>query len=269
MKTVTSPNGQHFKMGRVPSRQHPRLSLSHYLDAALPAPPATGHYSRYAEHALTQPYLNTELGDCVVAAPLHAADVFVGGAGGAAPVFTDQQVVELYSAIGGYDASKTSPDGSNPTDQGCDIQTMLRYWQNSGLVGHKIRGWVAVKPEQARTAMWLFENLIFGFALPDAWLNPMPAGNGYTWDDAGVPNPDNGHCFCGVGWNTNGVIVDSWGLLGTVTYAAVEKYGTTAAGGELYTVLSDEAVAVAAGKALSGFDVDQLQADLAALSHSR
>jgi intein/homing endonuclease len=197
LKTVEAPSGARYKLGRRPRprRQRPPLALASYLPPHLPESPATGHYSRYAEHSLADPYLNTDLGDCVIAAPLHALDVFLGGAGTAPPLFAKEQVVELYSEIGGYNPAQTAPDGTNPTDQGCDVQTMLRYWQQRGLCGHHIDGWVAVRPEQAKTAMWLFENLIFGLALPDAWLNPMPERTGFVWDVAGDPVLDNGHCF--------------------------------------------------------------------------
>ena len=268
LKTITHPlTGARYKLGRTrPQPGRPKLHLQNYLmKAALPQPPAAGHYSRAAEAALALPYLNTDLGDCAIAGPLHCIDVIMGNAGSVPTQFSDADVVSLYSAIGGYDPSKTDAQGNNPTDAGCDEQTMLSYWQTKGMAGHKIAGWISVKPEDARTAMWLFENLIFGLELPDAWVDPAPAENGFTWDVAGDPDQNNGHCFIGVGWNDNGIIVDSWGLIGQVTYAAIAKYAVPGDGGELYAVVSQEMLDKATQKAAAGVDWTQMVADFDAL----
>ena len=50
---------------------------------------------------------------------------------------------------------------------------------------------------------------------------------GFVWDVAGPANPDNGHCFVGVGYTDIGVVIDSWGMLGTITWAAIAAYATT------------------------------------------
>ena len=62
-----------------------------------------------------------------------------------------------------------------------------------------------------------------------------------------------------VGYDSTGIVVDSWGLIGHVTWAALAKYMTAAAGGELYAVISSlEAVN---DKAPNGFDFEALKAD--------
>jgi hypothetical protein len=116
------------------------------------------------------------------------------------------------------------------------------------------------------TALWLFENLYFGVALPDAWINPPPDGDGFLWDISGDPDPDNGHCFVGVGYNPEGVAIDSWGLIGIETWPAVEKYCNEDNGGALYAVLSLDAINRATQKAANGFNFAQLKADLATLT---
>ena len=261
-KRIKESEAQHhrFRMGRKrPLARCPRFSLRNYLMKSLPAPPASVDYSSKASKALSEMYLNNSLGDCVIAGIGHVVGVLTGGAGKQF-IYTNQQITALYSAIGGY------VPGHPNTDNGCDEQTALNYWQHHGAPSgtHQIAGWISVNgadPQEYRTALWLFENLYFGLELPDKWVSPMPNAPGFTWDVAGPPNPDNGHCIVGVGYSNKGVKVCTWGMLGTLTDAAIDKYATKAGEGELYTVVSRDAINKAAAKAPNGFDWSQLAAD--------
>ncbi len=250
-----------FRLGRKrPIARCPRLSLRNYLTRRTPPPPAACDYTKAASTALANIYGNDTLGDCVIAGIAHLVGVLTANAGDQF-VFSNDQIVALYSAIGGY------VPGDSSTDNGCDEQTALNYWENHGAPAgstHKIAGWLAVDATdltEVRTALWLFENLVFGIELPDAWINPMPSAPGFTWDAAGDPDPNNGHCVVGVGYNADGVVIDSWGMTGLVTNAAVSQYAGKAAGGELYTVVSQDGLNKATKKAPAGFDWSQLIAD--------
>jgi hypothetical protein len=231
------------------------------LTRSIPAPPPTCDYTGSASSALSNIYCNDTLGDCVIAGIAHIVGALTGNAGTPPVIFTNDQIIALYSAIGGY------VPGNPSTDNGCDEQTALNYWENNGTDptgAHKIAGWLAVDstdPTEYRTALWLFENLYFGIELPDAWVNPMPSDSGFVWDATGAPDPDNGHCIMGAGYTANGVVIDSWGMLGTVTDAAMAQYPKQSAGGELYTVLSMDGINKAVQKAPNGFDWSQLIAD--------
>jgi hypothetical protein len=271
IKTITQPRtNKMFKLGRKrPVARCPRFKLSNYLTRALPPPPATMDYSPKAMQALNQVYLNDQLGDCVIAGMAHVVGVLTGNNGSGAPyVYSKQDIVSLYSAIGGFD-----PNNPQNTDNGCDEQTALNYWENNGAPAgsHQIAAWISVNgadPVECRTALWLFENLYFGIELPDAWVNPMPDATGFTWDVAGDPDPNNGHCVVGVGYTTKGVTIATWGMEGLITDGAIAKYATTAGSGELYTVLSQDAIDSATKKAPSGFDWTQLIADLDSMGGS-
>jgi hypothetical protein len=247
-----------FKMGRNrPVARGPRLSLKNYLKRSMPAPPRTCGYSPRAQVELANIYLNDTLGDCVIAGMAHIAGLLSGNAGSPL-MLSSAQIVKLYSAIGGY------VPGDPSTDNGCDEQTALNYWQTKGLPGHKIFGWMSVNPTdpvEVRTALWLFENLMFGIELPDAWVNPMPSAPGWVWRSAGPADPQNGHCFVGTGYAPGRIQIDSWGMIGSVTDAAVAQYAGASDGGELYCVLSQDAIAKASQKAPNGFDWSQLLAD--------
>jgi hypothetical protein len=86
--------------------------------------------------------------------------------------------------------------------------------------------------------------------------------SGFTWNVAGAPNPDNGHAFSGLGFDANGVKVSTWGMEGTLTWPAIERYSGRADGGELYTVLSADAIERASAKAPNGLDLSQLTNDI-------
>ena len=269
IKTVRHPvSGHTFKLGRNrPVARCPRFALKNYLTRSMPAPPPAIEYTKDATAALSQIYDNDTLGDCVIAGMAHVVGVLTGNSGVKPFLYSNTEIIGLYSAIGGY------VPGEPNTDRGCDEQTALNYWENNGALppkttsptgAHKIAGWMAVDSsnlEECQTALWLFENLYFGLELPDAWINPMPSASGFVWDVAGDPDPQNGHCIVGVGYTAAGITIDTWGMTGLMTNAAVAKYPTQASGGELYTVVSMDAISKADEKAPSGFDWSQLVAD--------
>jgi len=255
--------GHSYRLGRTrPVARCPRLTLANYLMRGVPAPPANADYSKKAGKALSQMYLNNQLGDCVIAGMAHLVGVFSGNAGGPPAVYDQSEIIALYSAIGGY------VPGHPNTDHGCDEQTALNYWQHHGAPtpkdNHEIAGWISVNgadPGEYRTALWLFENLYCGLELPNAWINPFPSAPGFVWNVAGPSVPANGHCVVGVGYTPKGVTICTWGMLGLMTDAAIAKYATTAGAGELYTVVSHDALERATQKAPAGFDWSQLIAD--------
>jgi hypothetical protein len=266
-KIVRPTSKPTFKLGRTrPVSRGPRFSLRNYLMRGIAAPPPACDYSKPAAAALANIYENDKLGDCVIAGIGHVVGVLTGGRGKCF-IYTNQQIIALYSAIGGY------IPGDPSTDRGCDEVTALNYWENNGApVGkNKIAGWLAVNasdPTEWQTALWLFENLYFGMELPDAWINPMPGASGFIWYTAGAPDPNSGHCVVGVGYTAKGVTIDSWGMTGLLTTAAIAKYATPSANGDLYTVVSQIGIAKATQKAPNGFDWSQLIADFDSMGGS-
>lgn len=197
------------------------------------------------------------LGDCTSCARSHIIDAVTASAG-TPVVMTTDQTVAFYSASTGYVL------GNSSTDDGGDEQTVLTCWQNQGasLDGHAIVGFLNVDPTNAalvKSACWLFENLYFGCELSDSWLNI--SGSGFTWDVGSSADPNDGHAFPGLGANAQGITIDTWGFLGTFTWAAIAERCTESAGGNCYVVLTPEIVARAQGKAPNGLDWVGLIAD--------
>jgi hypothetical protein len=266
LKEIFAPHlGRTVKMGRKrPVALGPRLHLKNYLRlGTLPTPPGGCNYASKAAASLSDIYLNDKLGCCVIAGGYHVVGVETGNADGGTPyVASSAQIEADYSAIGGYNPSDPS------TDQGCDPATALNYWTQHGFAnGTKLCSWMVVDPtnqQEVMLAMYLFENLFFGVELPDVWTDPFPSANGFVWDD-GAPDPAHGHAFCGVGYDSQGVQIDTWGLIGTMTWKAIAHLCSSAANGQLFVMLSPDQVAKGQAKAPNGLDWQTLQEDFGAL----
>ena len=266
IKTVAAPHlgqGRTVKLGRRrPVARGPRLRLAKYLQASLPPGPPSVNYSPGGQPALSNIYLNDSLGDCVIAGAYHIVATATGNAGRLFTA-TQEQIVADYSAIGGYDPKNPS------TDNGCDEPTALNYWVANGFAnGTKPLGWLAVNAtnrQELQSALYLFENLYFGVEMPDAWVNPMPSASGFVWDSAGDADPNNGHCIIGVGYTDSGVTIDTWGLLGTVTWTALAQYFVPSVHGEAYVLLTPDQLASGQSKAPNGVAWASLIADFDAI----
>ena len=92
---------------------------------------------------------------------------------------------------------------------------------------HNIAGWIAVDatdPVEFRTAMWLFENLYFGFEMTRRMDHALPVGFGLRLECRWRAGSQNGHCVAGVGYTVPGVKISTWGISGLLTDAAIAKY---------------------------------------------
>ncbi len=144
----------------------PTLKLADYIHPELATPPA----------AIARPHpgfnwgmlANDRIGDCVIAMMLHSIEDFHLDADTPVPAFTDQDAIDIYSAITGYD-----PNDPN-SDRGTNESTAMRYWERPGLrssdgVDHRIAATVAVDPSnlnECRIAIDEFVDLQIAIALP-------------------------------------------------------------------------------------------------------
>lgn len=250
MKSVFAPHlGHNVKLARrAPIAPGLHLKLAHFVKLHLVATPDECDYSAKSAAVLKNVYLNDELGDCVIAAGYHLIGLLTGLATGTPYLASKASLLHDYSAIGGY------VPGDPSTDNGCDEETALNFWMRKGFAdGSKLLGWLAVNPKsvaEVKAAFFLFENLLFGVGLPDKWIEPFPEKDGFVWDFAGPANPNNGHAFMAVAYTKDGVIIDTWGLRGLITWEAIAQYCIH--GGALYVGLSPDMLAKGADKAPNG-----------------
>lgn len=271
MKKIHAPHlGRDVSFGRkrpaAPKLGEKRLHLRDYLarGASLPTPPASVDYSVKGAAALSNVFENDALGCCVISGLYHVLGVATGNASGTPFIATDAQILADYGAIGGYNPADPS------TDQGCDEVTALNYWRDTGCAdGSKLAGYALIDQsnlQELQIALWLFGNLYYGFELPDAWTATMPSDSNFTWDAAGAPDPNQGHCVMSASYNGPTFGVGTWGLYGALTGAAIAEYGAPANGGAVYAILTPDWIAQGQTLAPSGVDWASLQADLAALA---
>jgi hypothetical protein len=259
MKEIQTPNGT-VKFGRRrPVSIGPHMKLRHYLRASMPAPPDSVDYSPKAMASLSNIYMNDQLGCCVISGNYHCVGQWTGNATGSPFVATNDQIVADYSAVGGY------VPGDPSTDRGCDEPTAFNYYRDHGYAdGSQLVGWLAVdatNPTEIKTAIDLFEDVVHAVELPTAWISPFPYGSDFIWDVAGDPVPENGHCVESPGYDSRGVRIATWGMLGWITWAALAKYAVPSAGGGLYVLVSPDMIAKGQNKAPNGVSWNDLLSD--------
>lgn len=177
---------------------------------------------------------NGNFGDCTCAGAHHIQAILT-----AISHPNDWRLPTAMDALWTYSRVTQPPfniaTGAN--DGGADLITVLDFWKANGVFSDgtgKIKSYAAVDPtnqDAIRAAIATNRNLYMGAELPSAWLKAPP-----VWDVAGPSVPEDGHCVITYDANDQGVQIDSWGQFFTITWAALAKYFSASAGGEVYTV---------------------------------
>jgi hypothetical protein len=174
---------------------------------------------------------NDTLGDCTAAGAAHVETALSGFGQGTAVVPALADVIKFYSGSTGYVPGKPN------TDQGGDMATVLKYWNQTGLAGHKIAAFFAVDPadfDEMRAALYLFGNLYIGFNATQGFERAFD--NGTVFDVVKRDRILGGHCVAIheiiKGGNIKG---STWGGFFEMTPAAWTKWVD-----EPYAVVSQE-----------------------------
>lgn len=144
---ITSHLGRQVVLGRrhvSPRVLGPRRALAARLLTSLPAPASARDWIAAAERQAgggdLGVMLNDQLGDCTIAAVGHAAQIWTANHG---PMVTptDGQILNGYETVDGY------RPGDPSTDNGGVEEAVLAAWQDPGVAGSKLDGWVPVNPQ--------------------------------------------------------------------------------------------------------------------------
>lgn len=237
------------KLGKRPVRHDPRqLYFASYSDALPPPPPASDWTQGKTGWTMA---LNDTLGDCTIAAATHLQTLWTMNAG-TSYVPTDQQVLEAYKAVSGY-------DGTPNTDNGAVELDVLNFWRKSGIAGRAIAAFTKLNHlDQAhiKQACHLFGGIYTGVLLPDNFEDQMDAGQPWTLDPKFPPKPENGHAVPIVAYDEKGVTFITWGQLQKATWEWV-----AAAMDEAYGIVSTDFMTPQKQSA-SAFDFATLEQDL-------
>ena len=240
------------KLGKLQKRHDPRtLRFAKYLQAwnLPPIPDVCDWGAKVSAWGMMG---NDNAGDCTCAAAGHL--ILEWTANDSKPFMpTDEQIIEAYSAITGYNP-KT---GLN--DNGAAELDVLKYWLGKGIAGRKISAFVALQENNAvhlKSACYLFGGAYIGLQLPtttqgqDVW-DVVPGMEVGSWGGHAVPI---------IGYNPVGPVCVTWGAPKQMTWAFY-----AACCDEAYAVLGPEWTGVDA-KAPNGFDLELLQSDLKELA---
>lgn len=222
-----SVEGKTVKLGRVrPPTPRLTLKLSRYTGVGLPPPPASLDY--YSKVKVWPMYANQRLGCCVASTVGHMLGCWSALGIGSEVLFTDEQIVAFYSAVGGYDPRYPW------TDQGLVIADALTYAcrPDSLLDAGSTRAFVEVDVGESLmrllSACDIFGGLHVGINLPLS--AQRQTGPGKVWD-VGTgrdyqPGSWGGHSVPIVGFDqaTKRVKMVTWGDLQDASFAFVQRY---------------------------------------------
>jgi hypothetical protein len=201
-------------------------------------------------------YLNDHLGDCACAAPGHMEEVF-SKATGAPRMLADEDILALYE-LQGYQP------GNPATDQGSDMGHVLQDWRNHWQAS-SIYAYVEVdvaNEAYLQLALWLFRGLYIGIELP------LTAQGQSVWDvvadqpQRNQPGSWGGHAVNVVAINADGSReLITWGARMKMTKAFWDEYVD-----ECYAVMTHDLAAPDSILIANGFNLQQLEADMAELN---
>lgn len=242
-----------MKLGRKAIKTDSRtLRLAAYLTAELPAPPVAQDWTK----GITDwgMMLNDTYGDCTIAAAAHATQVWSANTSGEITI-PDSQVLHYYEKWDNY------KPGHPETDTGGVELDVLNNWQKTSFNRHKLIAFADATCSNLaviRQAITIFGGAYIGVSLP------ITAQNQNIWDvvpDGGKdaePGSWGGHAVFVPKYDADGFTCITWGALKPMTVAFWNKYVD-----EAHALLSHDWLAEKGSP--SGFNLDQLQADLAGI----
>lgn len=263
-----------FKYGKKPAVPGAaKLMLHEYVDLSqLPAiPNSYGHSGKVVDWGMLA---NDRIGDCAIAAPLHAIKLWAAETGRAVNI-SDKSAIQNYSDITGYNPNPSpeqiGPNGENLTDQGTAVQQMLEYWRTVGLVDddgnrHTIAGYVGLRLgqhllDEMKAADYLLDGLIIGINCPSQYQDLFQSGQ--PWGAIDNPNYEGGHCILGVGKPDAGHSMCTWGaLVDFLPDGIIQNVD------EAWAVISQERLNANTGVDANGFKWAELVADLPLLAYA-
>lgn len=265
----------HHKLGRRPARHTLRtmrsaIVLNRHLAALGPAPNTPNDYLSPLQQALAGQtiggggpygmYLNDSLGDCVCADTAHEVLLRTANAGSIV-IPTNDDVLKLYEAVGGY------VPGNPSTDQGCDETSMEEYVQQTGFCGQKSAGSGMIDPSNLEHLRWgvqLFGCVRIG-CIVDQQMESQFESN-QQWTTPADPNdPDaGGHDMLIFSYDKSAQVFScfTWGGIAHLSESLV---ASSAFLDELHASVWPDFI-TATGSAPNGFDLQQLLADLPAVA---
>lgn len=203
-------------------------------------------------------FLNDALGDCVCADSAHQVMLHTACAG-TIVVPTDDEVLKLYSAVGGY------IPGNAATDTGCDETSMCEYMITTGLAGEKASRSGSIDPanlDNVRWAVQLFGACRLGIVVDQNMETEFDAQQPWATAASKADPTAGGHDVPIVKYDARFAYVITWGALQAITWELLAESSFLE---EAHAEVWPDFI-TAAGNAPNGFDLQQLLTDLPSIS---
>jgi len=255
--------GQELKLGKKPAApKSTDLKFSEFAASIqLPNTPSRfGHGNAYQDWKMLG---NDRYGDCVWAGAAHEHMLLHKVIHNADVNFDDASVLSDYSAATGF-----KPDDPS-SDQGTNVHDALSYRRHTGIrdkdgARHQIGAYVSLDPkswEHLEQATYIFGAVGIGVEFPDSAMQQFNAGE--PWDVVNGAHIEGGHYVPVVGSLHAAVQASAitWGKRQFFTKSFYEKYND-----EAYAYITPAELR-SDGTGLHGFDIEKLNAYLAALNH--
>jgi hypothetical protein len=221
------PSLQKGALPRDKSKAAP--SLESYLTdaerfgASDPLPAAYGKVDRESAVTSWPMYRNDQLGDCTVAGILHgisAVEAFASPMSGT-PIFSDDEVTKIYSAVSGYDPAT----GAN--DNGATLADVCRYMVKTGAVDiqgkrHQLLAWAEIENytdlKLLKRVLNAFGTTYLAIDCPVSAMDQFQAGE--PWTLVKDSPSDGGHA---IPLQYNAVNTGEWNDETVITWATEQK----------------------------------------------
>lgn len=246
----------HLRLGRTKPAEAAKLKLADYVDLEA-LPPRPTHVDYVSAVPSWPMYGNDLLGDCTWATVGHLIEAWTKALG-TESVPSTRDIEQGYWETG--DPPSSTGTAGGPTDDGRVETDVLSYWRRSGVPneGHQILAYAEVERHHFREAAWLFGGIYLGVELP------LTAQSQQVWDyvpdapeDQRAPGSWGGHAIPALAYDKHGFIVVTWGAPLRMTDAFRDVYCDQG-----YAIITTEWIN-AQGDTLAGFNLQQLQTDLA------
>lgn len=248
-----------MKLGKkpyIPKEKDFQYKKYKLTSAALPPLPQTfGPKAQIVDWGMLG---NDLYGCCVFSGQAHS--VMLWTAEGGKPVnFTTQGVLSDYSAVTGFNPNDPS------TDQGTYLRDALDYGRKVGFVDadgnrHKIKAFLLLDLldfNDILQATYIFSSTTLGLSMTQTAMDQFDAGE--PWTKITDEEIKGGHEVELIAWDGIWLYVVTWGKVQKMSVEWFRAYAD-----EAYVKLSDDFLKN--GLSPDGFDMAQLQADLAALT---
>ncbi len=192
--------------------------------------------SNCANNGLTDPLSNDAVGSCAWAAPGHMIQLA-----------TSCESWKRADAVTATEVRREYFTYTGGRDVGSNLGDVLKVWKQKGICGSKIEAFLAIKPADEDMIRWCLDYLgplYLGINLPISWWQSQK-----YWE-ANAGRIKGGHAVVLSGYDTTGVIYETWGVKTPGSWAGLHQYCD-----EIYAVIQDPWTAGGTKPCPAGLDI--------------